>query len=166
MFGRCNIAVSRINGNPLETTSFKVGDEIQLTSQKVHSSTGVGDVLDGVVSAVSKTELEFVCDNDEIELSEPLRLNMKVSEQSHQKLVSVLSKVEKMTNPLINILFNNGYIATPLSTSTFSTFGTNNIVEKVSIEPINSLLNSSQVEAVEFALGSPHLALIHGPVCS
>jgi ATP-dependent RNA/DNA helicase IGHMBP2 len=155
LMGRCCHVITRTDSNLLlPSHSFKVGDEVVLYMRdKKTKAKGQEDEpaeLLGIVSRISPKEIDIVCDmsEDAVDLLPPLRLDLHASEQTHLKMVKALQNLTTASHPLANILFNG--MVVPLS-------------DAVEITPFNSNLNTSQIEAVQHALGSPYCALIHGP---
>ena len=154
LFGRATISLTRSDKAVLPSHSFKTGDEVTLYSPKLeHTELAASSRCFAVISKVTQTTIEIVTDSAaESDLEPPLRLDMSASEATNKKLKSILSELQDSRDVpgrhMISIVFDNSPLFPPVS---------------VSVEPFNTGLNPSQINAVEVALGSPHIALIHGP---
>lgn len=172
--------MARLDKKPLPSCSLKVGDEISLRSQKGRAV--VVDAadkekrtsVDGVVTSISKTEIEITVQPEDeavADITEPLRLDIRASEATFQKLMDVVHKLEEhsLSHPLVSLLFQKS-VRMPSETTTMQPAECNWIqnelaVEEVGkVEPVNKCLNTSQLDAIRCALGAKRLALIHGPV--
>ncbi len=163
LYGRSCYTIERIVHSSKSKTenknfpahSFKVGDEAILYSPK-HRSTPQADSsnVTGIISKVTKTSIELIVSegkDDDVVLEPPLRLDMLANEATHNKISGALTELiegDSPAAPLVNILFHDAPVLPP---------------DTMHITPFNPDLNSSQVGAVEYALGSRHLSLIHGP---
>jgi hypothetical protein len=143
---------------PLPAHGFKVGDEIVLYAVKLRFTPQAdASMVSGIVSRVSKTSLDFVVseDTDGVDLScLPLRLDMLSNESTHNKMMSCLSS-------MLSGIYDHpgGILAQMLFDGLPVKQGEPYVLKKL----FNPNLNSSQRHAVEHALGSPNLSLIHGP---
>lgn len=191
LFGRCTYTISKYNKDPLPMHSFKVGDEVSLYSEKAQTTKNVEvDKTAGIVTKVTAGSIDVTCESDENELTEPLRMDMRANEANHRKLMEALSNLESTgeDSRLVSLLlyhYNDSadrvqeLLGQPqtlppqlvLGSSSISTvagvdsFGNNSAASLPAvITPQNKNLNSSQMEAIQYALAAPHLALIHGPV--
>lgn len=161
LYGRAVVSLQRLDKKPLPPSSFKVGDEIRLYAPKLQfTDAAESSTINGVVSKMSSHVVEFVCSDDAGLLGDPtssfpppLRMDMLANDSTHKKMRQALSDLESMRDnsswPLADLLFNpTADPGTP---------------EPTAITPFNANLNTSQIAAIEHALGSPYLAAIHGP---
>jgi hypothetical protein len=136
LFGRTTLLIKRLDKAPFPTHSFRVGDEATLYSPKLrHTEQADSSSCTGVISRVSYSSIELVCDSlDATEFSSPLRLDMSSSEATHKKLNDALiglhDRVETPAWSLIRLIFENAPLTEPTA---------------VHITPINAGLNESQV---------------------
>eukprot|EP01041_Mallomonas_annulata_P001055 gene1055-2065_t len=154
LYGRSCISLQRRDRKAFTINNFKVGDEaiiLPYKQQTMKSSSIVS--ITGIISKVASDLVELIYDGgDDENLEYPLRLNISASESTFKKVTKSLNELGSLSAgavyPLTQILFEDRPVG---------------FVQNVKIFPFNSTLNSSQISAVEHALGSPHLALIHGP---
>ena len=145
LLGRLTLTLLRRDESKLPAHSFKVGDEVKLSSRKAEEAE---DKVFGIVSSISSTRIEIISEIEEMNLIPPFRLDLFSSEQTFKKMVETLQSLPQMTHPMINLLFHNAEIE---------------ISTLPPIVPFNASLNTSQVEAVQHALATSPCALIHGP---
>lgn len=148
LYGRTCISLQRRDKKPLPNHGFSTGDEVVLRGK------GDGnDAITGVVSKVTSISIDFVTENyEETEFEPPLRLDLHASEATYRKILDALRALDQVADSpalaIADIVFNDCAMEIP---------------ERVKITPFNDSLNESQIEAIEVALGSRHVALIHGP---
>jgi superfamily I DNA and/or RNA helicase len=162
MFGRICLSLQRCDKKPLPKSQIKVGDELTLYCPKLkHTTNENSSSIFGLCSKISNNIIEIVCsdDIDEENFIPPLRLDLRASEATHNKMVHALTDLEcDSENPLTNLLFSPAGLEQ-----------SNWIREICSVEElkeislINKNLNDSQEEAVRCALSASHISLIHGP---
>jgi len=148
MYGRTCISLQRRDKKTLPNHSISTGDEVILRGKGEGTET-----ISGVVSKVTPTGVDFVTEGyEETDLDSPLRLDLLASEATFRKIHEALRSLDTVVDspalPIADIVFNNRVVEAP-------------ILEKIA--SFNTNLNESQVEAIECALGSKHVALIHGP---
>ena len=145
LMGRVSRTLSRRDGTRVPSHSFKVGDEVKLSSSK---SNKTEEPLFGIISSVGSSVIEVISEEDDLSLVPPLRLDLYSSEQTYRKIVESLQKLPRISHPMLNLLFHGARVeSAPIK----------------AIIPFNSALNTSQIGAVEHALSSSPCALIHGP---
>jgi len=143
----------------LPSHRFTTGDEVEIRSkaEKDHPS--------GVVSEVSETYISIALfpsrknkddDNDNEQLSPPLSLFPKSSIEVHRKLIAALDELEKQGT--------NHSIAGKVVQALFEVQDDKTSIQAPSsLQPFNTKLDHSQLEAIAFA-HTPHcpISLIHG----
>lgn len=147
LYGKALLVFHRRDKKPLPAHSFKVGDEVIVSTKA-----GVSPIT-GIVSKVTNMTISIVSSDDVEELEYPVRLDMSASDATHNKMMRGLTDLSAAYNEgsksiLLELLFG----CHPL--------------DSVSLQPVvlyNTHLNCSQVDAISYALASPHVALIHGP---
>ena len=185
LFGRSKITLSKYNKDLIPTHSLKVGDEICFYSQKQPTSKDTTvEKMNGIITKCAPNYIEIIFDSDLGEVVEPIRVDLRVNETTHNKLMDALTDMSTINenSKLINLLFhqfhsNANIITNLLGVPLQYQFPTdkcitNNTVSADSTSygpalfktPHNRNLNESQVAAIQYALQAPHLALIHGPV--
>ena len=172
LYGRTVVTLTVMNAKDetelLPAHRFSVGDEVE-----IHSKTGNRDNVGGVICAITETSIAIalfgkktvVSKNDENNGEEddsvlgppPLAVIPKSSVEVHRKLVKALGELERqgsdhpIAGNVVSALFGppKSFAKCPPTT----------------IEPFNSNLDASQLEAISFALnsGDRPISLIHGP---
>jgi hypothetical protein len=149
---------SYINTKQGSKLSMKVGDEVRLYNPKLMGTADEDTaVVNGVISKVINWEISIVCDEvlDENSLSAPLRLDLRSNDYTFRKMSSALADLrDSGGHPLVRALFDRGIVPGPLS----------NDHRVTSDNLFNKDLNASQLAAVNCALNTSSVALIHGPV--
>jgi len=181
LFGRFSITLesSRVKNKVLDQVSFKAGDEIVLYSSRqkgrsTHSTTSKSngnldnnpdtnaDFITGVVSKVNHSIIELVTEQtpEDISLESPLRMDLRSNDYTHKKMIGILDELGKSTHSLIPLLFGQLQL-NPHSMRNMNIESTSGGAD---FHTLNTKLNSSQRAAVQGALQSNYIALIHGPV--
>jgi len=179
LYGRTVLTLTRGDGKPFPSNGFKVGDEGTVYAPKLqHTSSAEASCVSGVISKMTASHIELVADDGEVdenvlECNPPLRLDMTASEATHKKMLHALNDMEQCSDlptwRLAHILFNNEEAAAANEGGGGGgggAWGERRLLGEVkatTIVPINTSLNAPQIQAIEHALGSPHLACIHGP---
>ena len=158
LFGRCCLTIQKADKSQL-LQSFKVGDEVSLYNPKL-SSSQENAVLFGLIGKVTPFKIEMIVDDFDDHLFEPpLRMDLRSSTKTHTSMKEALKSLqhEGHHHPLVNLLFNpdNKDSNLLISTQNTSTLG--------SADLWNQSLNDSQQRAIQCALDSPSVAIIHGP---
>lgn len=163
----------------LATHSFRVGDEISFHSQRESD----GDKVDGIVTKVTSATIECLCDVDNNNISEPIRLNMRPNETTHNKMMAALENMLSVANhdsdccgsgatTLLQIMFEF-YDSPPEQMRKLLGVNQQRNLPHLdeygeAVENRRSVfkndLNPSQLDAIKHAMESSTLALIHGPV--
>jgi len=173
LYGRTMVTLTLMDGKGealLPAHRFSVGDEVEISKQK---QSGNRDNVGGVISTLTETNITIALfgkrtaaggddENDEDEEDSflgapPLAVIPKSSVEVHRKLIKSLDELQrdgsdhKVAGHVVNALFGPAE-SFPQRTLTH-------------IEPFNTNLDASQVEAVSFALNSGErpVSLIHGP---
>lgn len=154
----------------LPSHNIKVGDEVTISSQRKDAESKTKIAVEapeifGIVKAIHSTYVEVICDDvEESELREPVRMDLRVSEQTHKKMTAVLNEMESAehTSQLLQLLFS--YIDAPASVvDPLCRLSGEGALQK----PLmfgNQALNESQCVAIRECLQPEALHLIHGPV--
>lgn len=162
MFGRICISLQRCDKKQLPKTQFKVGDELTLYCPKFkHTTNEDTSNVYGVCSKVSNNIIEILCSDeiDEENFKPPLRMDLRASEATHNKMVQALTDLENdCENPLTNLLFSSSCLE---QSNWIREICSVDDLKKITL--INKNLNDSQEEAVRCALSASHISLIHGP---
>lgn len=156
------------NGGYLPSHTLSSGDIVQIQSMSgggtssnssSRTSSPRGDVQ-GTVSRVQNTSLSIVLDdnhNNIDELKEPLRITKLMNDASYRKIQKGLSHLEKDSHRVSDCVFGSR-IPSSININDHKFEARENI--RI---PFNPNLNEPQLNAVEFALSSQDIALIHGP---
>jgi superfamily I DNA and/or RNA helicase len=116
LYGRVVVCLKRMNGGVLpQTSSFKVGDEVQVYAPKLqHTPSADASTFTGVVSKCSSHGVEVVSSDGEVDedlmsSSRPLRMNMLASEATHKKMMYALNDLDALhpsdkSWPLVSLL--------------------------------------------------------------
>lgn len=177
LFGRFSITLesNRVKNKVLDQVSFKAGDEVVLyssrksrSSQQTNTNTKANgidnnkdeNIITGVVSKVNHAIIEIVTEQtpEDVSLESPLRMDLRSNDYTHKKMVDILDELSKSSHGLIPLLFGQ------LQLNSYS-------MRNLNIEAtrggefctLNTKLNSSQRSAIQGALQSTYIALIHGP---
>ena len=183
LFGRSKITLSKYNKDPIPTHSLKVSDEVCFYSQKqVNTKDAELEKMNGIVTKCGSNFIEIIFDTDLGEVVEPIRVDLRVNETTHNKLMDALTDMAAVNenSKLINLLFHQFHAPPAIITNLLGTAlqyppvkaanaytdasSSNSSNALVFKTPHNRSLNPSQVDAIQYALQAPHLALIHGPV--
>lgn len=157
LFGRCNVELQKIGRHQLPN-NFKVGDEVVITGfsepQEKDKDNETLDIF-GLIKRVTSFTVEVIVEEYESRLSEsPLRLNLCPSQKTHKKMMDALTILETHTHPLMNLVYDPNYkLPYPLLTKS-----------PLVSQWYSDSLNESQQNAVQSALDSNLVSLIHGPV--
>ena len=180
LFGRFSLTLRRIDKKPI-TNSFKTGDEVTLCFHAVntsssgvtkgtkassntstnhqsddHNETAAMVHLPATISKLTSHRIEIIFDDIESTKNgwvAPMRLNKRASEVTHNKLMQGLTMLNQSSHPLKHLVFNNNRGEVKLPSK-----------QKATLKPLKLLdLNPSQVNAIQYSLGTPPLSIIHGP---
>jgi hypothetical protein len=189
LFGRCCVSLHKLGKGTIEQC-FKVGDEVSLYNPKLASisnSDGDQNVLFGLVSKMSHNTIEIIVDEfDEHRFDPPLRMDLRSSQKTHSTMQQALNALlhEGRDHSLVRLLFfpedvqHLDLLAPSRALTRISTVdgipalsSSRSCPESISDEwnpvsgPVwNSALNSSQQAAIDCALASTSVSIIHGPV--
>jgi ATP-dependent RNA/DNA helicase IGHMBP2 len=162
LFGRCCITLQRVDKQQI-VQSFKVGDEVSLYNPKLvgnGSKANEDALLSGLVGRIAQYKVEMIVDEyDEHLFDPPLRMDLRSSQKTHATMKSAIASMqhEGMHNSLVNLMFNpdlqHQQIAVPSRTS----------ARLENDHMWNPGLNESQRRAIQCALDTPSVAIIHGP---
>eukprot|EP01038_Epipyxis_sp_PR26KG_P014390 gene14390-19315_t len=157
LFGRVHITLMRIDRGPI-VNSFKVGDEVSLYNPKIKSTIAKDDdsaTVDGLVSRVSSSKITIVVDEfDDHKFDPPLRLDMRASQRTHDKMKQALSSLVDSKHRLVDLLFSPKKDDLPFQQN----------IQPINLNKIwNKNLNDSQLDAIKCGLGVSHVSVIHGP---
>ena len=154
LYGRTVLQLGNIEDPEklLPSHKLKVGDDVEILQKSCDSKRG------GVICTVTETYMEIAMsesnkDTDDEGLDGPLSVVPRSSVDVHNKLNKALENLEKqgvndaISGKVITRCFQKEMIAYPTPPQ---------------ITPLNSNLDSSQIEAISFALSST-VSLIHGP---
>jgi hypothetical protein len=151
---------------------FTTGDEVEI---RIRNTTGGKSSASGVVSEVTESSLSVALfpakhkqgkseeEDDENDFfgSAPLSLIPRSNVEVHRKLLAALTELETkgvdhpVSGRVVQALFD--------PTSQMQQFSSSN--STTTIQPFNTNLDASQLEAIAFALtANQPIALIHGPV--
>lgn len=163
LFGRCCITLQRLDKGQI-LQCFKVGDEVSLYSPKLRGnakadSADIYTVM-GLISKVAHNKVEMVVDEFDDHLFEsPLRMDLRSSQKTHITMKNALSTIqhEGMNHPLVNLLFYPDQCNISLLQPSPSA------KSLTKADMWNQHLNGSQQSAIECALNTPSVAIIHGP---
>lgn len=156
LYGRTVVTLGKADEDYLPVHRFTTGDEVEIRNKS-------NLILGGVVSAVTETSIAVALFGKEDPAQEyfedsPFAVIPKSSVEVHNKMVSALKDLQAMgTNHpvagrVIHALFQRAEVIADKE-------------EEDTIQPFNKKLDSSQLEAISFALSSRRpIALIHGPV--
>jgi len=167
LYGRVVVTFAPISkGKPPNMSTMSVGDVVRVVPNNgVNGSDQVvGEPPSGIVSKVTENSLD-VAFNDkaddsslqDLEALAPLRIDKLPNDAMHRKQLAVLERVE-------NTAPNH-----PAYHTTQVLFGESEPLQHSSLPgnrpfaPFNDGLNKPQLEAIDFALRSRDVALIHGP---
>lgn len=187
LFGRCCVSLHKLDKGTMQQC-FKVGDEVSLYNPKLaSSSTSDGDqyVLFGLVSKMSHNTIEIVVDEfDEHRFDPPLRMDLRSSQKTHSTMQQALNALlrEGRDHSLVRLLFfpeevqhlddllapSKAVTRTSTAEGIPALSSSRSVLESIGDSasgPVwNSALNSSQQAAIDCALTSLSVSIIHGPV--
>lgn len=163
LFGRCCLTLQRVDKQQL-VQSFKVGDEVCLYNPKlVQNQTKDANndaLLLGLIGKVSQFKIEMIVDEfDEHFFEPPLRMDLRSNQKTHNSMKAALTALqhEGMNNPIVNVLFNPEY-------QDLRMFALSQNGPRLEQKDLwNQSLNDSQQRAIQCALDTPSIAIIHGP---
>lgn len=159
-FGRVCVSLGLRDKRPM-ACPFKPGDEVRL-SGNMHGSSSIDDSNSssglGIVSKMGHSSVDVILEDfDENNYSLPLRLDIRPSRRTYQKMQQALDALRKSDHPLVSLLFCSDRDELPMPITQGN----------CSDHPKfywNSNLNEYQREAIQCSLDAPYLSLIHGPV--
>ncbi len=153
--GRAALALEPSRGVDLPAHRFQPGDLV--SARSLHAAaparSQAASQATAVVYRLTRRRIVLLLDEaPEEDLEEPLRVDHVTNDITHQRLRGALERLRAFERGpaarLREVLFGRREPAR---------------VAVRAFEPINSALDASQRQAVEFALGARDLALIHGP---
>lgn len=163
LFGRCCVSLQRLDKGQI-LQCFKVGDEVCLYNPKLRGN-AKADAADnytvmGLISKVAQNKVDIVVDEFDDHLFEPpLRMDLRSNQKTHLTMKNALSTIQQegMSHPLVNLLFYpdqcNASLLEPARSAQ----------PLLNTDLWNQHLNESQQAAIQCALNTPAVAIIHGP---
>ncbi|RHY45466.1 hypothetical protein DYB34_010996 [Aphanomyces astaci] len=159
LFGRTVLVLKHNHGREFGAHHFSVGDLVSMCIPTASlTPTNADGFPKGIVTKVEDNSIsvafEDLEDSDDYH-NEPIRLDRLVNDATYRKLNDALDELAKFSDGpaqhIVNVIFHG---AAPSSNPLPAILDATN--------PPSSM-NASQVDAIQFALASKDVALIHGP---
>ncbi|OQS07379.1 DNA polymerase alpha-associated DNA helicase A [Thraustotheca clavata] len=153
LFGRTVLVLKLSFDRVLPSHHFGIGDLVQLS---ILTTTSTDESPKGIVTKVQENAITLAfedLDDSDIYLNQSLRLDRLVNDATYRKLNEGIDRLAKYTDgpamPILNVVFHG---AEPQA----------NPIQKLD-SPNAATMNPSQIEAIQYAIASKDIALIHGP---
>ncbi|ETV68628.1 hypothetical protein H257_15438 [Aphanomyces astaci] len=159
LFGRTVLVLKHNHGREFGAHHFSVGDLVSMCIPTASlTPTNADGFPKGIVTKVDDNSIsvafEDLEDSDGYH-NEPIRLDRLVNDATYRKLNDALDELAKFSDGpaqhIVNVIFHG---AAPTS---------NPLPAILDVTNPPSSMNASQVDAIQFALASKDVALIHGP---
>ncbi|EFA77908.1 AN1-type zinc finger-containing protein [Heterostelium album PN500] len=151
--GRCLVRLVPVNAAPnqdLPPHKFTPGDVVGLRALKTQPGQSL---VTGIVYRVDRSRITVAYDDLAESTIEQLQgvfaIDKLANDITYRKMRDAIERLKTTNSPITDILFSN---QEPTHT-----------IKKVKISAVSKKLNQPQIEAIEFALSSNEIALIHGP---
>lgn len=159
LYGRTIIKLGLRNQNPLKSNVFSSGDIVDVIKQSNDLSSK--PELQGVVTSVKQSSISIALDGDEVQSKagdlktsdQNLNIFKTANQVTYERLKKGLNRLKHhsgRSSGVIDVCFNSSKPTKYSNTPKVERF-------------LNSSLNDSQKEAINFALSQRQLAIIHGP---